>query len=86
MGSAHGTHRWDPWQQSYSRTPAYNQQQAPPAPNFPPWSQGKQAGAAGIAGRRNRAVSPTHHRPHSSGQGAAEGSGTLALGTASLVP
>lgn len=26
---------------------------------------------------------PTHHRPRSSGQGAAKGSGTLALGTAS---
>lgn len=58
----------------------------PPALSFPMQRQGKQAGAAGVAGKRNRAVSPTHHRPHSSGQGAAKGSGTLALGTASLMP
>lgn len=31
-------------------------------------------------------MSPTHHRSHSSGQGAAKGSGTLALGSASPMP
>lgn len=70
-------------QQNFSPRVPGPQTSSIPTPGFPPWSQGKGAEAAGMVGRRNRAVPPTHHRPCSSGQGAAKGSSTPALGTAS---
>lgn len=54
-------------------------QQHPLHPAFP-------HGAREKAGGRNRAMPPTHRRSGSSGQGAAKGSGKLALGTALLMP